>query len=189
MNSTILRKIIWVLTAAAMILIFWLSSRPVEVSRQDSAWVMETLNMAETQDEATDTSNASMMSIQMMVRKQAHVIMYFGLAGLIYLSIYGYAGKCVRTGIAAWVLTIIYAGTDEIHQIFSHRGAQFSDILIDARGAVAAVAIASVIFFIIEKNQKIFGFVNRFYNLTGMGDDGKLSPYVRHSLYGFRMKR
>ena len=164
-KNMILRVLIWIVTIVWMGGIYFLSDRPVEQSLQDSSKVMEVLNLAPSVEEASDTTNAQMLSIQMYIRKQAHVILYMGLAGLIFLSLYGYFGKSEITALISFVLTILYAASDEIHQIFSNRGAQVRDVIIDARGAVWGIFFALVIFVIIENIPKFREWVDKFYKL------------------------
>jgi VanZ family protein len=154
---------IWLITFAWMGGIYFLSSRPVEVSRQDSAWVMEKLSIAETKETAVDTNNAKMMSMQMYIRKKAHVVLYAGLAILLFLSLYGYVGKSEKTALASLLLTTLYGATDEIHQIFTHRGAQVADVLVDARGAVWGLMCVLVVFVIIENSPKLKVLLNHIY--------------------------
>lgn len=164
-KNMILRILIWILTILWMGGIFYMSSRPAELSRQDSAWVMEKLNIAESTEAATDTNNAKMMSLQMYIRKKAHVVLYAGLAVLIFLSLYGYIGKSDKTALASLILTTLYGATDEIHQIFTHRGAQFRDVLVDATGAVWGLMWVVTLFILIENTPKLKAFINRIYNM------------------------
>ena len=153
-KTSIIRIIIWTMTITWMAGIFFLSSRPVEVSRNDSAWVMEKLKIADSKATAVDTNNNDMMSIQNYIRKKAHVLLYAGLAILMFLSLYGYVGKLEKTALISLILTTLYGATDEIHQIFSKRGAQFPDVLVDARGAVWGLMWVVIIFMILENSSK-----------------------------------
>lgn len=164
-KNMIFRVLIWIVTIAWMGGIYFLSDRPVEQSLQDSSKVMEVLKLAPSVEEASDTNNAQMLNIQMFVRKQAHVMLYMGLAGLIFLSIYGYFGKSEKTALISFILTTLYGASDEIHQIFSNRGSQVRDVIIDARGAVWGICFALIVFIIIENIPKFREFVDKFYKL------------------------
>ena len=50
---------------------------------------------------------------------------------------------CRHAGVLGWVLAVAYAATDELHQsLVSARSAQFTDVLVDASGALLGVAAA-----------------------------------------------
>ena len=50
---------------------------------------------------------------------------------------------CRHAGVLGWVLAVAYAATDEFHQsLVSARSAQFTDVLVDASGALLGVAAA-----------------------------------------------
>lgn len=161
-----LRKIIWILTILWMAAIFLLSARPGDLSRQDSAWVLERANIL-TQEEAMDIDNSEAMSLQMWIRKTAHVIIFGGLCMLIYASCYGYVGKAIKTGIWSWLATILYGITDEIHQFFvPGRGAQIQDVLRDGKGALFGCLIMVMVFLLIERVPSINKIVDKIYNLN-----------------------
>lgn len=162
----ILRKLIWILTILWMAAIFMLSSRPGDLSRQDSAWLLERANMT-TQEEAMDIDNSKAMSLQMWIRKTAHVIIFGGLCMLLYASLYGYIGKSIKTGLWSWIGTILYGITDEIHQYFvPGRGSQIQDIFRDGKGALVGCLIMVVIFFLIERVPFLYKNIGKVYNLN-----------------------
>ncbi|HHW68002.1 MAG: hypothetical protein PWP07_1725 [Epulopiscium sp.] len=161
-----LRKIIWILTILWMAVIFLLSSRPGDLSRKDSAWLLDKTKII-SQEEAMDTDNIEAMSLQMWIRKMAHVIIFGGLCMLFYASFYGYVGKAIKTGIWSWIATVIYGITDEIHQLFvPGRGSQIQDVIRDGKGALIGCLIMVIIFLLIEKVPSINKFINRIYNLN-----------------------
>ncbi|WP_058486637.1 VanZ family protein [Defluviitalea phaphyphila] len=161
----ILRRAIWIITLLWMSVIFYMSSRPIDLSRQDSAWVLEKINMA-TKEEALDLENVEAMSLQNWIRKTAHVIIFAGLSILLYVSLYGYVGKSIKTGFIAWILTVIYAITDEVHQYFvPGRGSQIQDVFRDSKGALVGCIIMVGIFLLIEKISWLNKLVSKIYNL------------------------
>lgn len=162
----LLRKIIWIMTILLMAMIFFFSSRPGEISRQDSAWFLDKTNIAD-QEEALDTSNMQAMNLQTWIRKTAHVIIFATLAMFIYASIYGYIYKAIGTGILSWILSIIFAITDEIHQYFvPGRGAQIQDVIRDSKGSFLGCIIMMVLILIIEKLPVLYKLINKIYNLN-----------------------
>ncbi len=162
----ILRVIIWLMTFIWLGGIFFLSSRPVEVSRGDSAWLMEKLGLVDSIEEAEDLGNQQAMGLQMFIRKKAHIFLFAGLSILIFLSLYGYTGESEKTALISFILTTIYGATDEFHQIFSHRGAQISDVIVDARGALWGLMAMLTIFIIIENCNPLKDWLNKLYNFN-----------------------
>lgn len=160
------RRIIWVITLLLMTVIFVFSSRPGDLSIQDSAWLLDRINILD-EEEALDTTNMQSMFLQRKIRKAAHIILFGSLAILIYASIYGYVGKAIKTGVISWLLTIIYAITDEIHQYFvPGRAAQIQDVIRDGKGAFFGCIIMMVLFLTIEKLPSLYKLINKIYNLN-----------------------
>ncbi len=90
------------------------------------------------------------------IRKLAHMTEF----GILSLLIYGATAeyKALRKGKRRWLtallMTFLYAGTDEIHQIFVEgRYGCFTDVLIDTSGAVIALGILAVILALTKKNK------------------------------------
>ena len=70
-----------------------------------------------------------------LLRKVAHFTEYALLCGLLIRALRGRL-------LAAWTLTVLYAATDEFHQMFvDGRVGTWHDVVIDAAGALVAVAL------------------------------------------------
>ena len=54
----------------------------------------------------------------------------------------------------AWGLGTLTGAIDETLQIFSHRGSQVRDVLIDTAGALLGLAIVSLIFYMKSRKEK-----------------------------------
>ena len=79
--------------------------------------------------------------ISLIIRKLAHFTEYFILGILTYNLIKNYRKKYY----IAIIICIIYAISDEIHQIFiPGRSCQITDILIDSIGAITAIYICKL---------------------------------------------
>lgn len=78
-----------------------------------------------------------------LMRKTAHFIIYMTLGASSYVSIKLVSDKGrVLCGISAAVWSMLYAATDEAHQLFvSGRGGRVSDVFLDTAGAVTGVLI------------------------------------------------
>lgn len=81
-------------------------------------------------------------AIEHVVRKAAHMTEYAILAILLYVWINRWLISRVRRVCLAAVLAILYACSDEIHQLFvAGRSGRVSDVLIDSAGAVLGLAL------------------------------------------------
>lgn len=158
------RRLAWILTLLCMAFIFYMSSRSIEASRLDSARLMAAINLVGQEDDALAIDDWNMFQLHNTVRKYAHIVIYAGLCVLYFISLYGYFGKISVTGGIAVLLTAFYGATDEIHQVFTHRGAAPKDVMIDTLGGLAGVIIVGIIFFVIEKNDAIKAFWSRIYD-------------------------
>ena len=85
-------------------------------------------------------------ALQFPIRKSGHFLEYAALGAAVYQLLQ--AIDRVPRGVwprrlAAWGLAVAYAATDELHQLFvSGRSGQPTDVLIDACGALAGIAVA-----------------------------------------------
>ena len=86
-----------------------------------------------------------------LIRKAAHVTEYAVFAALLFLRLES-AGK--KRFFTAWGLGALTGAIDETLQIFSHRGSQVRDVLIDTAGALLGLAIVSLIFYMKSRKEK-----------------------------------
>ena len=82
---------------------------------------------------------------ELIVRKGAHAAEFFLLTVLTYsvLCAWGVARK--KSLRIAAVFSVIAAAVDETLQIFSNRGAAFSDVLVDSAGVLVALILLRAI--------------------------------------------
>jgi VanZ family protein len=130
-----------------MIVIFCLSAQNGEESSELSgSFVMSMLNwMGITISEA-------------LLRTFAHMLEFMGLSVLLFNATYAIWENKI-TPIIAFTGTVLYAITDEIHQIFvPERAFQVSDILVDSTGALigvtASFVILNFILFMMKRRNK-----------------------------------
>lgn len=87
------------------------------------------------------------------VRKAAHCIEYFTLSILVSITLLLAKINCSK--LKKFFITMIYclliASIDETIQLFSNRGAQISDVLLDFTASLIAALILSLICFITKK--------------------------------------
>ena len=84
-----------------------------------------------------------------IIRKAAHVTEYAVFAALVFLRLESRGKKRFFT---AWGLAALTGAIDETVQIFSHRGSQVRDVLIDTAGALLGLSII-LLFLYVKKNR------------------------------------
>ena len=132
----------WVLVVICMGIIFSLSAQngeeSTELSHSFVRMFLERLGL---------TINEGFL------RSCAHCLEFMGLSVLIFNAVY-VTFETRLTPLIAFAGTVLYAVTDEIHQIYvPERSFQLSDILVDSTGALIGV-IASLIILKIILNIK-----------------------------------
>ncbi len=136
-----------------MALIFFFSAESGEDSGSRSAGVTDTILkiICPDFDELSQDEQQSVETrVHHLVRKTAHFLEYavLGFLAACLLLWLKHFSVCKIHPWQAWVfpaaLGLLYAVSDEVHQIFSHRGARVTDVLIDFAGAVFGVCMAHV---------------------------------------------
>ena len=133
----------WVLVVACMGFIFWMSGfSATESSGMSDSIIRKIL----------DLFGEEFSSF--VVRKAAHMLEFCALAMALCNAIYA-TFELKATPIIAFVCTVLYAVTDEIHQLFVEgRACRAFDVFVDACGALAGVIISVIIFKIIISIKK-----------------------------------
>lgn len=78
------------------------------------------------------------------VRKSAHVFEYF-ILGILSLNVFD-AFNVKRKVLFAIILCILYASSDEFHQIFTGRTASIIDVLLDSVASIVGIYLLNFIF-------------------------------------------
>ncbi|MGN1162216.1 MAG: VanZ family protein [Candidatus Fimenecus sp.] len=87
------------------------------------------------------------------LRKCAHFTEFAGLGLFLFNALYASFGHRL-TPLFALGGSVIYAISDEVHQIFSDgRACRFTDILIDSAGALSGIVIAFLVLKIIRRSK------------------------------------
>ena len=150
---TVIAILLAVLILSTMAVIFFFSAESGEESGSRSADVTDAIlkithpNLDSLPREEQQSIEAS---VHHLVRKTAHFLEYAFLAFLTtclllwlkHFSVFRIRPRQVWVFPAA--LGLLYAISDEIHQIFSHRGARVTDVLIDFAGTLFGVCIVHV---------------------------------------------
>lgn len=134
----------WTAVIVWMILIFNLSSQVAKESNSLSKGITEIV--IETIEKATQKTDFDVSKFNSLLRKNAHFFVYLVLGILVMNAIrrsglYGVRGFILVLGIC-----ILYAISDEVHQLFvPGRGPQVEDVLIDSVGTIVGVGMYSIV--------------------------------------------
>lgn len=131
------------LTMICMVFIFYMSDQPSSISSTQSDKVIDIMSKSPVLSSGINRL-INIGKVDFVVRKFAHMFLYFILAILIYLALKN------RYGIKAYIYSLIgsfvYACTDEIHQLFiPGRSGEFKDVLVDSLGALIGLTIVFII--------------------------------------------
>ncbi len=158
-----MKKAFWIylfLTVIVMIAIFCFSAQIGEKSSDVSMNVTEKIVNDKNYEETPEKPLMKKQEeVEAVVRKIAHFLIFSALGFCSFMTFY-YSEKVNKTRvlfIISIVFCIIYASSDEIHQLFvTERSGEIRDVLIDSGGSALGIAIA----FIVRKiniNRKSFG--------------------------------
>lgn len=156
-----MKKLLYrVITACVLIgwmaIIFWFSAQPAgessEISGSVSYRVVEKCNHFFEIGWTKDTMEEYAKRIEHPIRKAAHMTEYAVLAVAVFLCFYGYEYMRKRIYLLTFLVSVCYAASDEIHQLFvPGRSGQLSDVCVDAVGVVAALLFVYLIRKVIGK--------------------------------------
>ena len=139
------RKIIlpWSAVILWMILIFAFSAQPaVESAKISMGLTAIILRFFEHLAIITGVNADLVGDMDHIVRKSAHVFLFFVLAMLVANAFLKTGVKWFKAFIFAFIITSLYACSDEIHQIFvPGRACRLSDVGIDSLGAMFGLCL------------------------------------------------
>ena len=163
-----------VLAVAWMIFIFYMSAQPGETSGEISDSVSHLFMQIWNVVFFRGWSEAEILHMAEVwdypIRKLAHMTEFGILALLLYwafgyynLPLSGKRGMHLNTRyLCALVVAVLYAATDEFHQLFvPDRAGLFSDVLVDASGAVLALLCVFAISCVLRKYKYRIEIKNR----------------------------
>lgn len=135
---TIRKAFATILTVGWMGLIFYLSHQPASVSSELSgSFVDVVVPIISLLPLAIDSE-----VIHFYLRKSAHFIAYFTLGFLVLHTIRLFNGMRVRSGVLALLIAVLYAISDEVHQLFiPGRSGEVGDVVIDSAGSFTGICI------------------------------------------------
>lgn len=140
-----MRKLIaWLIVVLWMVLIFYFSQQPAYESGGLSKTI--TKQMIDIAEKVTPLENVNEGQVDHIVRKNAHFIIYFFLGIFALLALKLTSLKRSTSAVIALAVCMIYAVTDEYHQLFvDGRGAQLKDVFIDWAGAATGITVATLL--------------------------------------------
>ena len=137
------KKLVWLPAILWMLVIFYFSNQPAEVSGDLSGGISYRIVNLVASITGQDRSNEEMLSlaekIDYPIRKLVHLTEYT-LLGMAVASRRGCSLK--RQYFATQIIGSLYASSDEIHQLFIHgRAGRISDVLIDSLGVLIGCGV------------------------------------------------
>ena len=146
--------IMWLCVAITAASIFAFSAQPAAQSDSVSKGITKKVVdiMPSTKHKSENEKKEIVKKINNVIRKCAHYTIFLCLgaflSGAVYLS-FGKKNTALNLFFACCVVCLIYAISDEVHQIFvPGRGPGVKDVLIDFCGALTGMGITSFIRFI-----------------------------------------
>lgn len=147
------KKITGIITIIWMAVIFAFSAQPAQQSSQVSGGVAyriaEWQNDFFRQEKTEAALSAQAESMQLFIRKGAHMGEYAFLAFLLCLHLRYYPISRKQLVLLALGITAGYAAADEFHQLFvPGRAGRLSDVCIDSLGGVLGMLFSRILRFI-----------------------------------------
>lgn len=139
------KLILWILIFVWMITIFMFSAQNGDESSELSQGFLRTFILRFTPD---NISEDIVNMMEYIIRKCAHMTEYavFGILVFYQIKLYRLFEKEWNRIVMAVICVMIYASTDEIHQLFvGGRSGRFTDVLIDTAGGFIGILAAAFI--------------------------------------------
>ncbi len=154
-----LRILLGVLIVCNMAVIFLFSSQSGRKSAAVSEKVTDAVAGTVTKD-YDDMSASEQKAIvgkwHTPIRKLAHMAEFGSLGALTFLFLLTWCGKILWRYAASLGFALVYAATDELHQLFRDgRGARLSDVFIDFVGTFIACTILLAIVIFIRRKKRL----------------------------------
>lgn len=133
------RKILpWVLVVLWMALIFYQSHKPATESNELSTGITE--KIVEVVEKLAPDVDIDIGRFNHIVRKNAHFFAYLVLGILVANGLRNNGLSGYKGFILALFICVLYAISDEIHQLYvPGRGGQVKDVILDSGGALVGI--------------------------------------------------
>ena len=134
------KTLAWSAVIGWMAIIFILSHQPASVSSDLSSGI--TRFLLGLVGDILPGSDAGVEQLHTLVRKNAHFIAYFILGILLVNALGRWEDLQVRHLRVSFVVAVLYAASDEFHQLFIEgRSGEFRDVVIDSAGAATGILL------------------------------------------------
>lgn len=144
--------IAWAGAIGWMALIFILSHQPASVSSGLSSGITEFL--LGFMGDVLPGGDAGVEQFHTFIRKNAHFLAYFILAVLLVNALGSWKDLRVRTLLIAFAAAVLYAVSDELHQLFIEgRSGELRDVGIDSAGAATGIFVCWALNRLIRKRR------------------------------------
>lgn len=143
--SKIVKKIVYkiALIAIWLVVIFLFSNQVATDSSMLSARIVDFVS--------SYTPSIMVDSLTFVVRKSAHVFLYFVLGLLVYSLLKEYRLNEYKRALYGTLFVFLYAITDEVHQTFvPGRSGEVGDVVLDTLAGLAGI----MIFMLVKKSDK-----------------------------------
>ena len=137
--------ILWIITFIWLMVIFAFSANQGPDSTSKSKKVTyEVVNIVE-KKKTEDEKRVKVEILHPKVRKIAHAFEYAVLSILLVFSLKSSGVKPNKTYLIAIICCLLYAISDEVHQLFvSGRSAEIGDVIIDTGGAAIGIILLEI---------------------------------------------
>jgi VanZ family protein len=133
----------WIAVILWMAIIFILSSQPAVESSKLSTGL--TNNGIKVIEQVKPDAKFNFIVFERIIRKNAHFFVYLVLSILIMNALKKSGVRGYRCVIGTLLICILYAASDELHQVFvAGRRAQVSDVIIDSAGSTLGILLVTV---------------------------------------------
>ena len=151
-RQNILKIISVCLVVMWMVLVFLLSHQVAGDSSKTSGAVIRRVITLFNSDISEELLEQRVEQLQFVVRKLAHFTLYTIGGILITIMFFQYKDKIKHTKAMSIILGMIYAISDEIHQLcIPGRSGEIRDVIIDTSGVILGVIVISFLVYIKEK--------------------------------------
>ena len=145
-----------ILTVALMALIFFFSSQTAEVSSKTSSGLTQKIAEFIVRIMKSGDADEIRHTINNLIRKTAHFTLFFMLSVSVANTVFQLFGtEKLRLFIYTSVFCLVYAITDEIHQIFvPGRAGMVRDVIIDLFGAMIGAGVFLLIRYLCKRRKE-----------------------------------
>lgn len=149
------KSIFAVLLVIWMAFIFSMSSQNSEVSSNTSGGIIKIILSAVPKftEQPEEVQENVVENLQFITRKSAHFIGYM-ILGILSILTFLQFEKINKKPQFAFLLCVVYAISDEIHQLFvPGRSGQLRDVMIDSSGSLVGIALVLLCMKILQKRK------------------------------------